>query len=75
MPFEKLPGSTESPALSAETPTTVENGDYWFALIDENAAANFLDLTTRTIQAYRHEEPTADGRRLSSRIASGVGRA
>ena len=31
---------------------------YWFALIDEKAAAEFLDLTDRTMQKYRQ---TGDG--------------
>ena len=41
--------------------------DYWHALIDENAAADFLGLTNRTLQAYRHRGGGPQYIRLSSR--------
>lgn len=40
-------------------PNTPPNmSDYWYGLIDEKAAAGFLDLTDRTMQKYRQ---TGDG--------------
>ncbi len=41
--------------------------DYWHALIDEKAAAEFLGLTDRTMQAYRHRGGGPRYIRLSSR--------
>ncbi len=47
----------------------VGDGDqeYWHALIDEKAAADFLGLTNRTMQAYRHRGGGPQYIRLSSR--------
>jgi hypothetical protein len=36
----------------------LQDGDFWFSLIDEKAAGNFLDVTDRTMQKYRQ---TGDG--------------
>ena len=41
--------------------------DYWHALIDEKAAAAFLDLTDRTMQAMRQRGGGPHYIRLSSR--------
>ena len=41
--------------------------DYWQALIDEKAAAAFLGLTDRTMQAYRQKGGGCKFIRLSSR--------
>lgn len=35
-------------------PNQIEIGNYWDAPIDEAEAANFLKLSTRTLQAYRY---------------------
>jgi len=32
-----------------------DSSDYWHALIDEKAAAAFLNLTDRTLQSYRQK--------------------
>ena len=44
-----------------------EASDYWQALIDEKAAAAFLGLTNRTMQAYRHRGGGCRYIRISSR--------
>ncbi len=42
-------------ALAAvdQTPESGASSDFWFQLIDEKAAAEFLNLTTRSMQAAR----------------------
>ena len=44
-----------------------EGGDYWYALIDEEAAADFLGLTKRTMQSKRQRGDGPRFVRLSSR--------
>ena len=44
-----------------------EASDYWQALIGERAAAAFLGLTNRTLQAYRHRGGGCRYIRISSR--------
>lgn len=39
--------------VSTEPGLPPERDSYWHALIDENAAAEFLGLSPRTIQTYR----------------------
>ncbi len=41
--------------------------DYWFSLIDEKAAADFLDLTSRTMQGFRQKGGGPKYIHLSSR--------
>ncbi len=41
--------------------------DYWFQLIDEKAAAKFLNLTTRSMQAARQRGGGARFVRISAR--------
>ncbi len=41
--------------------------DYWFSLIDEKAAADFLDLTSRTMQKFRQVGDGAHFVRISAR--------
>ena len=37
----------------ASPQVTIGDADYWYAQINEKVAAAFLDLQTRTLQAYR----------------------
>ena len=56
------------PALSgAAIPASEADINYWFALIDERAAALFLDLTHRTLQGLRQKGGGPRFFRLSSR--------
>ncbi len=57
----------ETSTESATPPDEKCRQDYWHALIDEKAAAEFLDLTDRTLQAYRHRGGGPRYIRLSSR--------
>ena len=41
--------------------------DYWYCLIDENRAAEFLGLTPRTLQAFRQKGGGPKFCRLSAR--------
>lgn len=41
--------------------------DYWFQLIDEKPAADFLDLTDRTLQKFRQQGGGPPFVRISSR--------
>ncbi len=41
--------------------------DYWFELIDEETAAEFVDLTDRTLQKYRQQGGGPPFVRISSR--------
>ena len=65
-----------SPARSEPTAATGMDGmprgpldasDYWQALINEKAAADFLDLSRRTMQGYRHRGGGPVFYRLSAR--------
>ncbi len=63
-----------SPARSGAAVAVVSNGggdmddlDYWNALIDEQAAAVFLDLTRRTVQQMRQHGNGPPFVRLSAR--------
>lgn len=63
-----------SPARSGAAVAVVSNGggdtddlDYWNALIDEQAAAVFLDLTRRTVQEMRQRGDGSRFVRLSAR--------
>lgn len=56
-PQAPLAGSEDVPAPPDAAP------DYWYALIDEKAAAEFLDLTDRTMQKMRQR---GDGPRYSA---------
>jgi hypothetical protein len=65
---------TESTSITAlanagETAAMPGYGDaeYWFALIDEKEAAEFLDLTDRTLQKYRQSGGGPKFCRLSAR--------
>ena len=58
-------------ALAAvnQAPESGASSDYWHALIDEKAAAAFLGLTKRTLQAHRQKGGGARYVRLSSRCS------
>ena len=59
-----------SPTARAALDQTPESGarpDFWFQLIDETAAAEFLDLTPRTMQAQRQRGGGARFVRISAR--------
>ena len=45
----------------------VDGGDYWHSLIDEKAAADFLNVTTRTMQSLRQRGGGPRFMRLSAR--------
>ncbi len=64
----------ESPSITAvanagEAAAMPGYGDaeYWFALIDEQEAAEFVDLTDRTLQKYRQSGGGPKFCRLSAR--------
>ncbi len=42
----------QSPSISDQAKYRFSS-EFWFALVDEKVAADFLGLTTRTMQAYR----------------------
>ena len=42
-----------APSPAAAPPGAEVDADYWLSLIDEKAAADFLDVTTRTMQSLR----------------------
>lgn len=59
-----------SPSALAAVDQAPESGacpDFWFQLIDEKAAAKFLNLTTRSMQAMRQRGGGPNFCRLSAR--------
>ena len=70
MPLEQNPAHKKSETVAglddaAKGP--LDAFDYWHSLVDEKAAAAFLKLTDRTMQAYRHRGGGPRYIRLSSR--------
>ena len=59
-PARSVPGAATSG--EPDDPGKPADPDYWYCLIDEKAAAEFLDLTDRTLQKYRQ---TGDGPRYA----------
>lgn len=57
---------TKSPPDGSED-AQQSDGDYWHALIDEKAAAAFLNLSPRTLQGFRQSGGGARFVRLSAR--------
>ena len=51
MSLEHAPGRNAASGLSWDD--NLQDADYWFTLIDEKVAADFLDLTDRTMQKMR----------------------
>lgn len=50
-----------------QAPESGASPDFWFQLIDETAAAEFLDLTPRTMQAMRQRGGGSRFVKLSAR--------
>ena len=49
-----MPETTALAPSPAAVPSGAEGDtDYWLSLVDEKAAADFLDVTTRTMQSLR----------------------
>ncbi len=57
---------TALPAVD-QAPESGASPDFWFQLIDETAAAEFLDLTPRTMQAMRQRGASPRFVRISAR--------
>ncbi len=43
-----------APAIPAPAPQ-INEADFWYGLIDEKAAAKFLNLSVRSLQGYRYK--------------------
>lgn len=59
-----IKGDVDGLVQSVLTPAFL---DYWFQLINEKPAADFLDLTDRTLQKYRQQGGGPPFVRISSR--------
>lgn len=59
--------SETAPTQAIANGSAEANPEYWFSLIDERAAAEFLDLSQRKMQAYRYLGGGPKYIRLSSR--------
>ncbi len=57
---------TPAPANPATAPQ-VNEADFWYGLIDETAAAEFLNLSVRSLQGYRYKGGGPRFVRISSR--------
>ena len=66
MSLEHSPARGADAAIHGGDPAEGDE-DYWFALIDEKMAGDFLDLTPRTMQAKRQQGGGPRFVRLSSR--------
>ena len=56
-----------APPTSGEAAACEQHPDYWHSLINEDEAADFLDLTNRTMQAMRQRGDGPRFIRISSR--------
>ena len=56
-----------APSPAAVRPGAEVDADYWLSLIDEKAAADFLNVTTRTMQSLRQRGGGPRFMRLSAR--------
>ena len=57
------------PPASSELPPVVEtDADYWYGLIGEKSAADFLDVTPRKMQQWRQHGDGPPFFRLSPRL-------
>ena len=54
MPLEHAPSLSGAYGDIVLEPPEVDAG-FWYSLIDEEAAAGFLDLSVRTMQGYRYK--------------------
>ena len=66
MPLEHAPSLSGAYGDTVLEPPEVDAG-FWYSLIDEEAAAGFLDLSVRTMQGYRYKGGGARYVRISSR--------
>ena len=64
---ENIPVRGIRGAPGASLAPVVTNPDYWNALIDEAEAANFLDLSVRSLQGRRYKGGGPKFVRISSR--------
>jgi hypothetical protein len=53
MSLEHAPGRAGPSATAPQDPSETDP-DYWFSLISEGPAADFLGLKVRTLQGYRY---------------------
>ena len=64
-PARAAPGNSTS--SEPATPNPPDDPDYWYGLIDEKAAADFLDVTVRFLQGRRQRGGGPQFIRISSR--------
>ena len=67
MSLEHSPARSGAAAVVSNGGGDMDDLDYWNALIDEQAAAVFLDLTRRTVQEMRQRGDGPPFCRLSAR--------
>ncbi len=67
MSLEHSPVRDNQGARATSRTDPPDDPDYWHALIDEKAAAAFLDLTVRTVQGMRQRGDGPRFIRISSR--------
>ena len=65
MPLVPAQGDPAPAAPAPQDPS--EAPDYWFSLINENPAAEFVNLKVRTLQGYRYRGGGPNFVRLSAR--------
>ena len=63
-PSLSTPDAVDEEGTASDKP---DERDYWYALINEKAAARFLDLEPRTMQGLRQRGGGPDFIRISSR--------
>ncbi len=65
---DSLPAQVEGAASNGEaSPVENTDPDYWYGLVDERVAADFLDLVPRTLQGWRQKGGGPPFVRLSKR--------
>jgi hypothetical protein len=65
MSLEHSPSRTGRITATPQDPT--DEPDYWFSLINEGPAAEFVNLKVRTLQGYRYKGGGPNFVRLSAR--------
>ncbi len=66
MSIEHAPGRAAPNAPAPQDPSEADP-DYWFSLINEYPAADFVNLKVRTLQGYRYRGGGPDFVRISAR--------
>ena len=69
-PYDSEERARYPESISARRETqdpVVQNPDYWLSLITEKPAADYLDVTTRTMQTMRQRGDGPRYRRISAR--------